>query len=231
VTPSVSLQPKAWFAVAAVIGLLIGTNLLDNWLWPAGYLLSHIVVAVALVGVARRDGLSWRDLGLSRADARRGLIWAAWLVGIVAAVLVVAALVPAFSGFFDDQKVADLSAAALLWQMFIRIPLATAAFEELAFRGVLFGLLTARIGPKSAALWSSLLFGVWHVLPSLGLADRNEGLAGVGFWAVVLSVAFTTLAGLLLTWLRVRSGSLIAPIALHWAVNALALATAWIVAT
>ncbi len=221
---------RRWAPVVVVIAALLATNLLDNWLWPDGYLLVHVAVAVLLVGVARRDGRTWHDLGLAGADWRRGLVWAAWLVAIVAGVLALAALLPAFSGFFDDQKAADLSAAALAFQMFVRIPLGTAVFEELAFRGVLLALLIPRLGLRSAAILSSLLFGVWHVLPSLSLADRNEGLSGVGLWAVLLSVLFTTLAGLFLTWIRVRSGSLIAPAALHWAVNALALAAAWLVA-
>jgi membrane protease YdiL (CAAX protease family) len=229
--PAAPLARRSWLAVAAVVGLLVATNLLDNWLLPGAYLLIHLVMAVALVAVARRDGLTWRDLGLDRRDWRRGLIWAAGLVAVVATVLVIAAVVPGLSGFFDDDKATDLSGAALLWQLLIRIPLGTAVFEELAFRGVLFGLLLPRIGIRAAALWSSVLFGLWHVLPSLDLSDRNEGLQSVGLWAVLLSVAFTTLAGLLLTWVRVRSGSLLAPIALHWAVNALALAVVWLIAT
>lgn len=221
---------RSWAPVAAVVVLLLATNLLDNRLWPGGYLIVHVAMALAFLGVARRDGLTWHDLGLAAADWRRGLVWAAWLVAIVAGILAIAALLPGLSGFFDDQKAADLSAAALLFQLFVRIPLGTAVFEELAFRGVLLGLLIPRLGLRSAAVLSSVLFGLWHVLPSLNLADRNEGLAGVGLWAVLLSVLFTTLAGLLLAWIRVRSNSLIAPVALHWAVNALALAAAWLLA-
>jgi membrane protease YdiL (CAAX protease family) len=45
---------------------------------------------------------------------------------------------------------------------------------------------------------------------------------------VVLAVAATAVAGFVFTWLRRRSGSLLAPIALHWSLNGLgALAAAW----
>jgi hypothetical protein len=38
--------------------------------------------------------------------------------------------------------------------------------------------------------------------------------------------AVTTAAGLVITWLRGRSGSLLAPVLAHWATNALGLLTA-----
>ena len=38
---------------------------------------------------------------------------------------------------------------------------------------------------------------------------------------VVATVLFTTLGGVVLCWLRLRSGSLLAPILAHWTVNAL----------
>ena len=75
---------------------------------------------------------------------------------------------------------------------------------------------------------SSALFGAWHVLPSLRLHEVNPAVAdrvGTGPVARVLAVAgavtFTALAGVVLCELRRRSGSLLAPIGLHWAVNGL----------
>jgi membrane protease YdiL (CAAX protease family) len=47
---------------------------------------------------------------------------------------------------------------------------------------------------------------------------------------VLLAVAATAAAGFVFTWLRRRSGSLLAPIALHWSLNglgALAAALVW----
>jgi membrane protease YdiL (CAAX protease family) len=46
---------------------------------------------------------------------------------------------------------------------------------------------------------------------------------------VLATVAFTTVAGLLFAELRRRSGSLLAPIGLHWATNGMGvLAAAWV---
>jgi membrane protease YdiL (CAAX protease family) len=69
---------------------------------------------------------------------------------------------------------------------------------------------------------------LWHVLPSLGLAGDNEAIGsavGKGTSGEAISVlgtvAFTGLAGVVFCELRRRSGSLLAPAGLHWAVNGL----------
>jgi len=106
------------------------------------------------------------------------------------------------------------------------IPLATVIPEEFAFRGVLFGLLQRRSGRRVATAVSSALFGLWHVLPALGGGAANASAVGVvgdstmgTVLRVVGTVIFTGLGGVVLCELRSRSGSLLAPIGLHWALN------------
>ena len=103
--------------------------------------------------------------------------------------------------------------------------------EELAFRGLLLPLLAHRRGLRAATLVSSALFGLWHVLASLGGGAANAAIAGVvgGDAAgtvvrVVATVLFTSLAGAVLCWLRLWSGSLLAPLLAHWTVNGLGVA-------
>jgi len=83
----------------------------------------------------------------------------------------------------------------------------------------------------------SLLFGFWHIASSLGLTAGNIGFSrilGGGLFGVLAgivgAVIATAAAGFVFTWLRRRSGSLLAPIALHWSLNgigALAAALVW----
>ena len=74
---------------------------------------------------------------------------------------------------------------------------------------------------------SSVLFGLWHVLPSLGLAaDEAVGtVVGRGTSGQVMSVLgtvlFTGLAEVVFCELRRRGGSLLASAELHWAVSGL----------
>ena len=140
---------------------------------------------------------------------------------------------PATRAAFADERAARLSAAALAWFALVRVPLGTVLLEEVGFRGVLWGLLTRRRGTKWATVLSSVAFGAWHGLPSLGLTSGNAAAAAFGTGAagragaVLAALAGTTVAGVVLCELRRRSGSLLAPAGLHCATNSLGYLFAW----
>jgi uncharacterized protein len=222
--------------VPLALTILLVANLANNLLAPGAYVLTCVVAAGLLLLVARRDGCGWSELGLGRASLRPGLRWSAALVAVVLAGMAVAVALPVTRPAFVDARAAGLSGAAVLWRALVRIPLGTALLEEVAFRGVLYALLARRYGLWPAGVASSLLFGLWHVLPSLGLRDANAvvgGLFGEGplgaAAAVVAAVAGTAAAGVVFCELRRRSGSLLAPFALHSALNGASLAVAWAV--
>src|SRR5690606_13056202 len=132
---------------------------------------------------------------------------------------------PATRAAFLDARY-DLPTRDALITALVVIPLGTVFVEEVAFRGVLQGLLTQHRGVGWGLGVSSALFGFWHVLPSLGLVEVNPAIRAIAgdsptAQALVVAgvVAFTTIAGLLLAELRRRSGSLLASGGLHWAVN------------
>jgi membrane protease YdiL (CAAX protease family) len=76
-----------------------------------------------------------------------------------------------------DRRAA-LAPRELAWQTLVRIPVGTAAFEELAFRGVLYGLLHRAGGKRVALAGSSVAFGLWHVGPALAALRLNDIRAG-----------------------------------------------------
>jgi membrane protease YdiL (CAAX protease family) len=190
-------------------------------------LLAGPLGALLLLLLARVAGLGADDLGLGRRSLRRGAAYALCCVAAVAVVYAVAAwLPPTRSAFLDERYRLGLGAAART--AFVVIPLGTILFEEVAFRGVLWGLVRRGWGDTRATLVSSALFGLWHVLPSLRLNRVNPAvtkLVGPGPTGQVMAVAgavvVTAAAGVLFCELRRRSGSLLAPIGLHWAVNGL----------
>jgi membrane protease YdiL (CAAX protease family) len=114
----------------------------------------------------------------------------------------------------------------------VRIPIGTVLWEETAFRGILQAAL-CRVMPGGAAIAATNgVFGIWHIRPTAG-ALRVNGLADgprQTMAAVGWGVAVTAAGGVLLSWLRVRSGSLAAPILLHLATNCGGALTAWAVA-
>jgi membrane protease YdiL (CAAX protease family) len=97
--------------------------------------------------------------------------------------------------------------------------------EEIAFRAVLWGALSRHLRPWQVLTTTSVLFGLWHLLPSLHVAAGNEGVSAAAGdrqgLVVVGTVALTSVGGLVFGELRRRSGSVLAPIGAHWATNAL----------
>lgn len=218
--------------MAVVVALLAATNVLHKY-GPAGFgLVLGPVVAATLILLARRSGLSWHDLGLSRRTLIRGAGYAACAVALVAAVYAVAAALPLTRTAFLDTRY-QMALGQALFTALVSIPFGTVLLEEIAFRGVLQGLVTRHRGRVWGLSLSAVLFGGWHVLPSLNLSRANpavSGIAGSGQAAqvavVLAAVVFTAGAGVLLGELRRRSGSLVAAAGLHWAVNALAVLVA-----
>ncbi len=99
--------------------------------------------------------------------------------------------------------------------------------EELIFRGALLGLFLQRHRPWVAAALSSAVFGVWHVLPTLNSLDTNPGASATSgslllqAAAVAFVVLATGVAGMFFSWLRLRSGSILAPWLTHTGFNAI----------
>ncbi|QOV40275.1 CPBP family intramembrane metalloprotease [Streptomyces ferrugineus] len=222
--------------ITCAVAVLAAANLLNNWLarGPAMYVVICVTTTAVLLLIARWDGLTRADLGLDAVAVRRGLRWAPVLVGIVLLVLLVLLAVPAGREAFRDARATDLSLGRMLWGALVRVPFGTVLLEETAFRGVLWAMIRRRHGAAWATGVSSLLFGLWHLMPSRGINRSNAAVAsafgdGPGGVAPTVAVAIvaTALAGVVLCELRRRSGSLIAPMTLHWAVNGLSYALAW----
>ena len=233
--PSALRRLHVHLDIAVVVVVLVLSNLIAHFTTPWASIATVPAAAVGLVILMRYRGLGWTDLGLGREHWRPGLAYALGAVAVVASVIALGILLPMTRPMFMNNHYATIS-GALVASMVI-IPLQTVIPEELAFRGVLHGALHRAWGFRGVALGGSLLFGLWHVATSLGLTSNNVGftrLFGGGFAGmaagVTVAVLATGSAGFVFSWLRRRSGSLIAPIALHWSLNglgALAAALVW----
>lgn len=225
----------AWWPLVAVIVALVVINIVNNRLAPqAHYLLWSFGGAAILVAIGLLDGASFTDLGLSWRYWLPGLAWAAICIGLVTAVYVIGSLFRRTRQAFHDERMRGLTGSGLAFQALIEVPFGTVLFEEIAFRSVLFAMLARRYGVVWAVVISSLLFGLWHVLPSIGTHEQNPALgkvAGSGLRgnivAVVLSVVTTAVSGVLFAGLRLVSGSVFGPMGLHWATNGLGYAFSW----
>ena len=220
----------AWLVGATLI--LAVHNMVGNEVLPdASYVPVNLATGALLVALALLSGASAADLGLDRTDAPRGLVVGAALALLVAVALVIAAALPATRDLFEDERVAGLDRGGLAYQGLVRIPLGTAVFEELAFRGVLIALLMRVASTVTAVATSSALFGLWHILPTLSALRVNDIGGGPAARAAAVggAVVATGIGGVILCWLRLRTGSLVAPVVVHTATNSFAIASAFVV--
>ncbi|MFL6242689.1 MAG: CPBP family intramembrane glutamic endopeptidase [Acidimicrobiia bacterium] len=187
---------------------------------------ANLGAAVALVGLARIGGVRASELGLSRANVGRGT-----RIGLATAVPLATAAasavaIPRTRRLLTDERITGTSPGEAVFETLVRIPLETALAEEVIFRGVLLALGLRNRSRGRAIVTSSMLFGLWHVLPTLGAAARGangrpEARATASTAAVV---ATTALAGAGFAWLRLHASSVVAPSLVHAALNMVAFA-------
>ncbi|MFN2588752.1 MAG: type II CAAX prenyl endopeptidase Rce1 family protein [Actinomycetota bacterium] len=196
-------------------------------LWPPFngklYVPANVAGAALLLYVATTVlGLSAGDLGIARPSVTALLTGAAAGAAVVSPLFLLARS-RRWARVVADRRVRHLRGPALAYQALIRVPAGTALLEELAFRGVLFAAWREAGGVAAAAV-SCGVFGLWHVAPSRTMVRVNapSAPAATAAGATAATVAVTALAGAALLWLRIDTGSLLAPFAAHATVNSLA---------
>jgi membrane protease YdiL (CAAX protease family) len=143
-------------------------------------------------------------LGLRPPRLWSGLRLGGAVAGVVAAGVAATTVVPPVRAAMNDR---DLPAGAMRWLAF-DIPLYTVWTEETIFRGVLQTLAVRAIGPSAGLVLQAAAFGLWHIPDA-----RKTGEPILG------TVLVTGLAGWLFGRLAERSGSMLAPVLAHLAIN------------
>ena len=201
-----------FFAVAALVAL-VGVQsvlypLLAAIVAAAGVRLGayHLVLVAALLlahwaTLRQVDHRGWSEVGLGRAAARPAPV----LLGAAAGALAIGgpSLVLLGAGWLRAEPApagSSLAAAASLG--FSLAP--PALWEELLFRGYPLRVLAGWMGAWPAVCATSLAFGLVHLTNA---------------WSSAQSTALVTLAGFFLGAVLLRTGSLYAAWAAHWAWN------------
>ncbi|NLD77189.1 MAG: CPBP family intramembrane metalloprotease [Acidimicrobiales bacterium] len=210
----------AW--LAALVGTLAVANVIRSTVVPDGWhFWFNLAIGAAAGLVALGAGLDRVDLGLDPRLARDGLRVGAGAFAVASVVIIIGGL----TGVVSDDRT-DVNVQQMLIRTLVTIPLATVLVEELAFRGVMHALMRRVWPPALATAVGAALFGLWHVLPtwqtgSAGDVEVSRLAAAAGTFAA------TTAAGVVFTWLRERSGSLLSPALLHLATNSVTFAVVW----
>ena len=144
------------------------------------------------------------DLGLRPPRLRSGLRLGTAVAGTVAAGVASAAALPRVRAAMARR---DLPERPGHW-LAVEIPLGTVWSEATAFRGALATAAARAFGPTGGRALQALTFGLSHIPDARGTGETILG-----------TVAVTRLAGWVFALLSEHSGSVIAPMLAHLAIN------------
>lgn len=182
-----------------------------------------LTTGVLLLWANKSAGLSLTDLGLTPRAAAGSAFWGS-LIGVALGGLIFSVMAVFKTRFLSTvpQDFQSTGVLDLVYRVTVRIPFGTAAFEEVAFRGILLALFQQNLGVYQANILSSSLFGLWHmgllirVLPAAKLPIYSATMASLG----TMTLAF--LGGVIFAILRVKTSSLAGSTIAHWLINATA---------
>jgi membrane protease YdiL (CAAX protease family) len=227
--------PGIWTAIGCGVALLLYGNavsLVGHDVRERFLLWSNLAIMAALLvwalAIAR---MSLDDVGLA---PRR--VPASALVGLVLGAM--AALPPVLfvllapvlgGGPVESPGLTERSAGEMLYFVVLRQPVGTALFEEVAFRGVLYGAWLRAVGDRVAILASAAFFSAWHLVITTrtvaesGVVDQ-PAMVTLG---TAVSLAGLFVGGVLFAYLRWRTGSIAAAVVAHWLVVAAMSLAVW----
>ena len=158
-------------------------------------------------------------VGIVGGEPLTALVWGLGTVLVISVIGIVMLSRDDFSQQLADPRLADLGRREAFAQIFVRIPVFTALIEEAFFRGVLHAALMA-LYPVEVAIWLGAgLFGLWHIGPGVDQARAGDKSIRASALHTAFTVVATTVAGAFLVWLRIETGSIWAPVAVHAALN------------
>lgn len=180
---------------AALVGwnAAVAPRLPARWLVPLHATLGAVLVTVADAPLGLRPPAVWSGL-------RQGSVVA---VAVSAGVAASTALPPVRS----EMRNREAQQHPGTW-LLVRIPIGTVWSEEAAYRGALGTLAAQAFGPRGGRVVQAVAFGLSHVADARGAGD-----------SVSRTVLVTGAAGWLFAWLHGRTGSLLAPMLAHLAIN------------
>jgi membrane protease YdiL (CAAX protease family) len=186
---------RALILAAALIGWsgLVAPRLPARWLVPIQAALGGVLVSSAGAPLGLRPPALWRGGRLGFAVA-----------GAVAAAVGSSTVLPPVRHAMGERELPRPAAGWLL----IRIPIGTVWSEEAAFRGALGTVAAQAFGPRLGRVLQATAFGLSHVADARGAGESVGG-----------TVLVTGVAGWAFGWLHDRTGSLVAPMLAHLAIN------------
>jgi membrane protease YdiL (CAAX protease family) len=178
----------------------------DGGVIAAAFLVSTPIVLASLLLIIRTARVPVSDyLGLKLFSLRDGLVGAVAVVLFIVISGILTSIYSAQTPGFMLHTYATADAAGMLPYLLFAFIILAPLQEELLIRGFIFHSFVPAFGPVITVLGTSLLWALLHPQYNFFFLIQIFGL------------------GIILGWLRLRSGTTTLPFALHAAVNATAL--------
>jgi uncharacterized protein len=223
-------MPTTWGWRVAVIAtiLILFAYAADLAAGPDVFTVSWATIAktagtlLIVIAGSRWCGLTWAEADIGRVHLLRStLIGAGVGLGLAVVALLALELGALIGSPITYEPLRGVSMSAVLMHALVGLPLLTAIPEELAFRGLLLGLLMRKLSPLRATLVVSAMFVAWHVVV------QAQTLALTNFtspWQIVLATSLAAAGlfagGLIFAFLRLRTHNLAGAVLAHWLFDA-----------
>lgn len=155
-----------------------------------------------------------------------------FLLGVIVAIPVIVYLLffSADLTVYGAPSIAGISLAALLFRLFIYVPIRTVIFEEVIFRGILYTGFQKYLSKLKAILFTSIAFMFLHTGPTIFSINSSYQLSSplitfLGFYAT------TFLGSIFFIFVREKTKNLAGSITSHWTIDALPTVAVWLLST
>ena len=203
---------SAWWPIGAGIAAIVVSPLLELGTGQEALYTFWLVAMMLGLWVAQR--LTRREVGITLGDARSYAIALAYPVVIIGCV----ALGAWIAGLIDLSAYSAMTTLRRISLNFLVTFVFALITEEGFFRGALWGSCQrAGFSPAATLLWTSVAFGLWHLAVPLIEPDFAQPL-----FKVPQYVLGSTVFGIAMGFLRMRSGSIVVPSFCHALWNATA---------
>lgn len=214
--------PELVFIFLIAIYSIVITKIIPKKL----YSFSNLIIAFGAILYGVFFGTSLQQLGIGF-----NLILVNMLIGLALSMPIIISIIlfssyPTFSKHFSRQPNQNYNWHQFAYELGFRIPFGTALSEEVIFRSVLFAILLSNHSVILAIIFDSIIFGLWHVFPTLHAVKDHESLNNKlknkhqrNMLAVFVSIITTSILGVGLALLTLKTKSFISAWVLHSAIN------------
>jgi membrane protease YdiL (CAAX protease family) len=176
--------------------------------------------------------LTPRDIGWTRHNIGKSVLYGLGVSALVVLPFVILLwLLPVLGFSVKTPRLETVAQDIFWWRILIRIPIGTAFFEEMLFRGIFYGYLMKKKSQVRTIFITSLFFGFWHIMPAIRVVSRDLQTTApfpfVGLW--LLLILGSIVGGILFAWIRYRTKNIAGCVLAHALINVLSLLGAFVI--